>query len=128
MRAGDASPAGKAARERLIIEGALKGVNQKLGQAGETQNLNDLIASAVGQGTGLGASRLQPAGLGTTIMHIDASVKFEVGGITVEVPAGMAAAYTGAVKIGGDVAEAARSALGEMVENAFRAQRGQIIG
>lgn len=128
MRAGADSPAGKAARERLIIESALKGVNQKLGQAGETQNLNDLIASAVGQGTGLGASRLQPAGLGTTINHIDASVKFEVGGVTVEVPAGMAAAYSGAVKLGGDLGEAMRDALQPMLDNAFRAQRGQIIG
>lgn len=107
---------------------AVGGVKKKVAEADKPKSINELIAMAVGQSTGIGARQLQPAGLGTTINHIDASVKFEVGGITVEVPAGMAAAYSGAVKLGGDLGDAIRDALQPMLDGAFRAQRGQIIG
>lgn len=112
---------------RSTLERARSKVLQELGN-GSQLTLNQLIAQAVGQNTGLGGTALRPAGLGTTINHIDATVRFDVGGITVEVPAAMAAAYNGATKLGADLSVAIRDAIQPMLDAAFRAQRGQIIG
>ncbi len=85
LRMGAESPSGKAARERLILESALKNVNSKLGTS-PTKSLNEMIAEGLGQGTGLGGAALKPAGLGTSINQIDASITINMGGLDIEMP------------------------------------------
>ena len=112
--------------DRMMIDRVLGNINQKLG-AGAYKNINELLAEAVGQDTGLAGAQLKPAGLGTTINNIDASITFNVGGIDVEMPASIA--NSSSPQMAGQTA--GESILGELrgwVEKAFRDQRGQIIG
>lgn len=68
-----------------------KGVGRVFGEDGakgkqeKPKTIAELIAEAVGQGTGLAGGQLRPAGLGTTINHIDASVRVQAPQITIHV-------------------------------------------
>lgn len=111
---------------RMAIEAALRGVEQRI-SGGQPKGINELIAEAVGQGTGLGSGSLKPAGLGTTINHIDASVIFNMGGI--EVSAEVAGAVSSQAQAAGkSIGEAMIEVLRPMFNEAFQTQRGQILG
>jgi hypothetical protein len=111
---------------RMAIESALRDVEQRI-SGGKPKGLNELIAEAVGQGTGLGSGALRPAGLGTTINNIDASVFFNLGGI--EVTAEVAGAVSSQAQAAGrSVGEAVIEVLRPMLNEAFQTQRGQILG
>lgn len=71
--------------ERMTIERTLADVNKRI-TGTDVKGVNELIAEAVGQGTGLGSGALRPAGLGTSINQIDASITINVGGLDIEVP------------------------------------------
>lgn len=67
-----------------------KPVGRVFGETGaakkeKEKTINELIAEAVGQGTGLAGGQLRPAGLGTTINHIDASIRVQPPQITIHV-------------------------------------------
>jgi hypothetical protein len=111
---------------RMAIEAALRGVEQRI-NGGQVKGVNELIAEAVGQGTGLGSGALRPAGLGTTINNIDASVFFNLGGI--EVTAEVAGAVSSQAQAAGkSIGEAMIEVLRPMFNEAFQTQRGQILG
>lgn len=71
--------------ERMTIERTLADVNRRLSGV-DLQTPEQLIAGLVGQGTGIGGGMLRPAGLGTSINQIDASITINVGGIDVDIP------------------------------------------
>ena len=74
--------------ERMNIERTLSEVNKRLtGQ--DVQSPEGIIAGLMGQGTHLGAGALRPAGLGTSINQIDASITINLGGVDVDLPASM---------------------------------------
>jgi hypothetical protein len=111
---------------RMAIESALRDVEQRI-NGGQPKGINELIAEAVGQGTGLGGGALRPAGLGTTINNIDASVFFNLGGI--EVTAEVAGAVSSQAQAAGkSIGEAMIEVLRPMFNEAFQTQRGQILG
>jgi hypothetical protein len=111
---------------RMAIETALRNVEQRI-NGGHVKDINELIAEAVGQGTGLGSGALKPAGLGTTINNIDASVFFNLGGI--EVTAEVAGAVSSQAQAAGkSIGEAVMDVLQPWMNSAFQAQRGQILG
>ncbi len=68
-----------------------KGPGKVFGETGDAKDkkkpptINELIAAAVGQGTGLGGAALRPAGLGTTINHIDASLRVQAPQIVINI-------------------------------------------
>lgn len=109
--------------ERMAIESALRGVEKRItGQ--DIKGIHELMAEAVGQGTGLGAGALKPAGLGTTINHIDASITINVGGVKAEVPASAVAPGRSIMDYGQAVAEQ----LTSIFTQASRLQIAQING
>lgn len=111
---------------RMAIETALRNVEQRI-TGGQPKGINELIAEAVGQGTGLGSGALKPAGLGTTILNVDASVFFNLGGI--EVTAEVAGAVSSQAQAAGkSIGEAVIEVLRPMLNEAFQTQRGQILG
>jgi hypothetical protein len=111
---------------RQLIESAKAEALQRLSNTSDL-SINQLIASAVGQDTGFGGAQLRPAGLGTTINNIDASVTFNMGGI--EVAASLAGSVSGnAQAAGSTIGESVASVLQGVLNTAFQAQRGQIIG
>lgn len=112
--------------ERMTIERTLSDVNKRLtGQ--DIQTPEQIIAGLMGQGTGLGGGALRPAGLGTSINQIDASITFNIGGIDVEMPASSIAAgdpRASGQTFGEAITEAFRTVFGQ----ASRLQRAQING
>lgn len=112
--------------ERMTIERTLADVNKRI-TGTDVKGVNELIAEAVGQGTGLGGAALQPAGLGTSINQIDASITINVGGLDVEIPAGMVTAADPRGSAQG-IAEIFSAKLVEVLTGAARLQTAQIYG
>lgn len=111
---------------RLLIEQAKADALQRLSGTSDL-SINQLIASAVGQGTGFGGAQLKPAGLGTTINHIDASITFNVGGV--EISATIPSLAQGDPQASGvSVGNSFVSQIQSLLNAAFQAQRGQIVG
>lgn len=112
--------------ERMAIERTLADVNQRL-TGGEVRGVQQLMAEAVGQNTGYAGAELRPAGLGTSINQIDASIHINVGGVDVELPASIidpANPRASAQGIGDQIA----TALSQVFGQAARLQVAQING
>lgn len=111
---------------RMVVEQAIAEL-RKLSGRPETMSFNELIANAIGQGTGLGGGMLRPSGTGTTVNNIDASLKFEIGGIRVELPAEVTR-NGDPMSVGRSVGEQIADALKSYTRQGYDAQIGQIIG
>ena len=112
--------------DRAVLESIIGNLDKTLGGPSR-DSIQELMAQAVGQGSGLGGAGIRPAGLGTSINNIDASITINVGGVDVAVPA--AAIRSGDPQ--GSGREFGGSMMDQMLdvfENAARLQRGQILG
>jgi hypothetical protein len=89
-------------------------------------SLQEKVAELLGTGSGLSASTFRPAGLGTLVQRIDASITFNMGDVNVQqqpVPAGSAPSEAGRIQ-----GQSAFSALTDSLRKAWQAQKGMIIG
>lgn len=128
---------GKARRELLKLAkifqvgvvgapGGAGGSKTKTAEEKRPKSLQERIADLLGVGSGLSARTFRPAGLGTLVQHIDASVTFNVGDIDVTAPS--VSSTSSPSQAGQQFGGAIFNVIGDKFRKALMAQKGMIVG